>query len=153
MTDQHAGFCLVKVGDAFPNLNLLDLSDNPQNLAGLRGERLTVIAIWNSKSASGQQLYQRFVERYVQPFADASVKGIAINQGDTKKEVLEVNPPAGKFANLLDAKRDLWKSIAKARMPRVYLLDAKGKILWFDIEYSLATHRELENAVRFYLQE
>ena len=33
------------------------------------------------------------------------------------------------------------------RMPRVYVLDADGKIVWFDIEYSQSTQRELKQAI------
>jgi hypothetical protein len=34
----------------------------------------------------------------------------------------------------------------------VYLLDPQGKVLWFDIDYSLATRRELNQALRAVVQ-
>ena len=33
-----------------------------------------------------------------------------------------------------------------------FLLDAGGKILWLDLEYSRGTRRELQNAILYYLQ-
>jgi hypothetical protein len=35
----------------------------------------------------------------------------------------------------------------------VYLLDPAGKVLWFDIEYSTGSRRDLERAIRFVLGE
>jgi hypothetical protein len=32
-------------------------------------------------------------------------------------------------------------------MPRTYLLDPTGKILWFDVEYSRSTRRDLSEAL------
>ena len=39
------------------------------------------------------------------------------------------------------------------RVSRTYLLDAQGKILWLDMEYSRATRYDLRNALHFYLQK
>jgi hypothetical protein len=37
-------------------------------------------------------------------------------------------------------------------LPRTYLLDSSGKILWFDLEYSRSTRRELNQAIRYVLK-
>jgi hypothetical protein len=42
--------------------------------------------------------------------------------------------------------------VATEHLPRTYLLDAEGRILWFDLEYSRATARELINALHFFLE-
>ena len=52
------------------------------------------------------------------------------------------------FPNLLDADGKAFAQVGSERLPRTYLLDPQGKILWFDIEYSLATRRELHQALR-----
>ncbi len=36
-------------------------------------------------------------------------------------------------------------------MPRTYLVDSQGKILWFDMEYSRSTRRDLRDAIRVVL--
>jgi hypothetical protein len=58
---------------------------------------------------------------------------------------------------LLDSKGELFARIAKDPklkwMPRTYLLDAGGRILWFDVEYSRPMRRDLVEAIRVTLGE
>jgi hypothetical protein len=49
---------------------------------------------------------------------------------------------------LLDAEGRAFAEVGSEKLPRTYLVDAQGKILWFDIEYSLSTRRELHQALR-----
>jgi hypothetical protein len=50
---------------------------------------------------------------------------------------------------LLDTGRELFSKIATdGKTPRVYLLDAKGKILWFDVGFSRSARKNLLRAVR-----
>jgi hypothetical protein len=44
------------------------------------------------------------------------------------------------------------KQVATSKLPRSYLLDPSGKILWFDLEYSPTTRRDLAQAIRFTLE-
>ena len=59
----------------------------------------------------------------------------------------ELETLLGKYENeplcLIDADATYFKSVATEKLPRTYLLDQEGKILWFDIEYSQSTYREL----------
>jgi hypothetical protein len=52
---------------------------------------------------------------------------------------------------LLDAEGKALDAVATEKLPRTYLLDASGQILWFDIEYSESTRRELKNAIVWHL--
>ena len=52
------------------------------------------------------------------------------------------------FTNWLDADGNAFAQVGSQKLPRTYLLDPTGKILWFDIEYSLGTRRELNQALR-----
>jgi len=38
-------------------------------------------------------------------------------------------------------------------MPRTFLLDANGKVLWFDVEYSRAARRDLIVSIKAVLGE
>jgi hypothetical protein len=50
---------------------------------------------------------------------------------------------------LLDPHGELFNKVAKdGKMPRVYLLDAKGKVLWFDAGFSRPARENLLRAVR-----
>jgi hypothetical protein len=37
--------------------------------------------------------------------------------------------------------------VGSVALPRLYVLDPAGKIVWFDIEYSESTRRELEQTL------
>ena len=71
----------------------------------------------------------------VEPMSDAVTKTISQSR-------------AARFTNLLDADGKAFAQLGKDKLPRVYLVDPQGKILWFDIEYSLTTRRELNQALR-----
>ena len=53
---------------------------------------------------------------------------------------------------MLDPQGEYFKTVAKEKLPRVYLLDASGKILWFDIDYARAMRRDLQTAIRAVLE-
>jgi len=58
------------------------------------------------------------------------------------------------FPNLLDPKGEYFAKIASERkMPRTYLLDAQGKVLWFDLEYSNTARRDLVQGIEVALGE
>ena len=40
-----------------------------------------------------------------------------------------------------------WPKSARTPLPRIYVLDAQRRIAWFDIEYSEATRRELQQTL------
>ena len=52
------------------------------------------------------------------------------------------------FPVLLDDGGKLLGQMATDKLPRTYLLDATGKILWLDLEYSRTTRRDLLSAIR-----
>ena len=56
------------------------------------------------------------------------------------------------LVSLVDSDSKLFLQFATARVPRTYVLDKDGKILWFDIEYSQSTRRDLANALTYFLQ-
>ena len=44
---------------------------------------------------------------------------------------------------LLDPEESYFRTVATDLLPRIYVLDAQGKIAWFDGEYSETTRRNL----------
>jgi hypothetical protein len=73
--------------------------------------------------------------------------GIAVNESPEKAQATLKSVEAD-FPNLIDEDGRDFASVGSEKLPRTYLLDPKGKILWFDIEYSLGTRRELKQALR-----
>ena len=159
LTEADQKTCLIGVDDAMPDAELVDLEGQKQALAGLRGEKLTLVFFWtrgsSEFSAMGAQMALEDLEKDVhEPYADKGVEVVAVNEGDTPETVKETMDEAGiTFAGLLDPDGALFAQVAKERLPRPYLLDAEGKILWFDLEYSEATRDNLMQAIQVALAE
>lgn len=128
LSADHKAMTRVAVGDAFPEI---------AGLADKQGAKATVVAVpggpaWMNAMFAGD-LKDDFAPRY----AD---KGVTL--------VTLAGPALGdKVTSLSIDKAKLADALGEGRGPRVYVLDAAGKIAWFDIEYSMSTHRELHAAL------
>lgn len=128
LSDEHQAMCRVAVGDAFPAI---------EGLADNQGAKATVVAVpggveWMQKMLAGD-LKDDFAPKY---------------GGEGVKLVTLAGPPIGEGVASLDTDaKTLVDALGEGRGPRVYVLDASGKIVWFDIEYTLSTHRELHAAL------
>jgi peroxiredoxin len=152
---------LVDVGDAVPKGELPDLAGKLHSLSSLYGQKLTVLCFWTAGSTRRAQMeategLQDLLSDVAEPFGTKGVAVVAINVGDPADQVKKQLAEAGvTFPNLLDAKGEMFAKIATVRkfMPRTYLLDAGGRILWYDMEHSRATERDLVLGIRVALGE
>jgi peroxiredoxin len=131
--------CRVFQGQQMPDAELTDLAGNAKELKSLYGGKLTVVCFWSAGAAEGRQRIG--LRQVLADLAETTDKYKA-----PEVQVLGVNvkdPPevAGKllkeakveFANMLDPQGALFDKIGTNALPRIYLLDAGGKILWFDL--------------------
>jgi peroxiredoxin len=149
LSDAHAKLCRVKVGDTFPDLRLPAAAGHEQQLARLRGEKLSVIAFWTStKPTTVEELADLAID-VDKRFAKQGVGVVAINLGDDPKAVAALIKQSGaRFPILFDHDGAALKQLGEGKTARTYLIDAGGKILWFDLEYSCTTRRDLQQAIR-----
>ena len=54
---------------------------------------------------------------------------------------------------LMDPQGKALAQVATRYLPRTYLVDAAGKIVWFDMEYSPSTRRQLIQAIECTVDE
>jgi len=152
MTKAHQESCNVLVGDTFPDLQLADLQGQKQSLASLLGKKLTVVAFWNGRQPSAREELADLGPRIAARFAENGVAVVAINSGDETQLASELASQAGaRFANLSDPDGAALAQVGTGKIPRTYLLDSAGKIVWMDIEYSRSTRRDLNQAIHFLL--
>ena len=139
LADKDARTCLVKVGDALPEAELLDLTGTKQRLRDSYGPRLTVVFFWNAEGPYGVEQLQDMAKGLCEPFGGKGLRVVGVNCRDSAA-VARANASAAAvaFPILLDADGALLAKAAPAGPPRTYLLDASGRILWFDMEYSAA---------------
>lgn len=159
LTDALRETCLVSVGDAMPTAELAGLNGDARPLGELFGEKLTVILFWNR----GDSLYSQMAatstledlqKDVAEPYGEKGVAVVGVNVGDPPEEAKQHVEEAGAaFPNLSDPDGDFFAKVATANLPRVYLLDAEGKIIWFDLEYSQITRRNLLQAIQVELGE
>ena len=154
MSQQHADSCLVKVGDVLPAAQLADLSGQQRDLQKLLGDRLTIVFVWTAANRQSIDELRDMAERVASPLAPLGVRVVGICERDTADAAQSVCDKAGvSFPVLLDADGKYYAQLATSSIPRTYLLDSSGKILWFDIEYGGATRRDLRQALQALLPQ
>jgi peroxiredoxin len=154
MSAAHAKLCRVQVGDTFPAFELADLKGDPHALGDLLGKRLTIVLFWSATRPTALDELVDLEPRVQERFGKDGVAVLAVNCGDDPKLAAELADHAkASFVNLADPQGQALASVGTPKVPRTYLLDASGKIVWFDIEYSRTTRRELTQAIRFMLAQ
>jgi peroxiredoxin len=151
LSNEHQALCKVKVGGAMPNLELPKLGgDNAATkLAESYGKKATVIIFWRGDRRMAREQLADMEPDVLEPFADKGVAviGIAVEESAQNTQAALQKAKAS-FANLLDASGKAFAQIGSQKLPRTYVVDANGKIVWFDIEYSHATRRELKQVLQ-----
>ena len=82
-----------------------------------------------------------------------AVKIVTVNVGSEVSAVKDLTGDAAEqIVSLVDREGTLFNQFATELLPRTYIVDQQGKILWFDIEYSQSTQRSLRNALAYFLR-
>jgi hypothetical protein len=149
LSDKLKATCLVNVGDVMPD-GEFRVGNEAVALDSLYGESLTVVFFWTSgPRASNEELFGDMQKDVLERYASKGLKVVGVKVGDKPENVKEIMQKSGaKFATVEDSASQYFNRIAKSEIPRVYLLDPTGKILWFDIGYARATRRELQTALK-----
>ena len=144
----HARWCISKVGDSFPATELPSLGGASAKLSTLYGKQATVVLFWTNDRWMSRMALEDLVHGVANDYEQQQVAivGIAVGQstGAARKQLSETN---AEFPQLLDADGNALAEVGSVALPRLYVLDPAGKIVWFDIEYSESTRRELERTL------
>ena len=152
LTQAHRDTCLVTTGDAMPQALLRDSQGEPVPLLDHFGEKLTVVLFWSGANIYSVEALQVLAAEVGEPFAEQGVSLVAVNVGETAEAASEHLDQAGaEIHPLFDSDKSFMSQVASEGLPRIYLLDHEGTILWFDIEYSPSTLRQLLLGIRFVL--
>jgi len=154
LTEADEATCLAKIGDTMPDGELPDLGERTVSLAELMGERLTVVFFWTvgdtkfsglAATAALEDLEKDVFQRY----QAEGVGVIGVNENDPSEVVSKhVKDGGATFPVVLDPGGAYFAAIATERLPRLYVVDATRKILWFDLEFSETTRSSLQEAVQ-----
>jgi peroxiredoxin len=148
LTKQHEALCRVKVGDTLPEIELPKVSGGSAKLAALYGKAATVVVFWKGDRQMALDELADLGPDVVEEFGSrgVAVVGVAVNEqpADASSTIQET---AANFPQLLDADGKAFDKVGSERLPWTLVLDSDGKIVWLDLEYSLATRRELQQAL------
>ncbi len=146
--------CLVKVDDAIPDAELPRLDGQKHRLRSLLGKSLTVLFFWTSQDPRSLNGLEDLQVDVAQALASQGVAVVAVHRGDqTEPAQAMAHKARAAFPILADADGAYFAKVATEKLPRTYLLDQDGKILWFDVEYSRTTQRDLLQAIQFMLKK
>ncbi len=137
--------CRVRVGDQLPAITLPQLTGGQTELDSLRGDKATVVLFWQEDPWMSATALKDLSTDIV-PSDEVAVVGIAVKSGESDIQTL-LNEAGAKFPQLLDNDGKVFNQVGMVKLPRVYVLDATGKIAWFDLEYSESTRRELKQTL------
>ena len=152
-SQDHRESCLVFLGDSMPAGTLPDAEGKEHALLASLGKKLTVVVLWNADNPYAFDQFQEMQTELV-PLCDQGVQVVAIHVGASPPDYAQLCTDNGEgVLCLLDADQKYFAQLARRKLPRTYLLNAEGKILWLDLEYSRATRYDLRNALHYYLQK
>jgi peroxiredoxin len=150
LSKSHEALCKVKVGDVLPAIELPVVGSNDKKkLAEFYGKAATVVVFWKGDRRMTRELLADLGPDVLELFGKqgVAVVGVAVNETAASAKAA-LDKAGAKFVNWLDADGKAFARVGSVRLPRVYLIDPTGNILWFDIEYSQTTRRELHQALR-----
>jgi len=154
LSDAHRKLCLKAVGDSVGTSKVTDINGKTYELTQLLSDRLTILVFWDATSALAAEQFRRLPVDVLAKFATHRVRVIAVNVGgDLKATKTLTGDAADKIVSLVDEQKSLFHQFAKQGVPRTYLLNDQGQIVWFDTEYSLGMQRSLDNAVTYFLKK
>lgn len=142
----------IWVGDSLPDGQLQDLQGRPVPLRSLWASKWTVLVFWHSESLSGLQELQDLAKDVLPKYQDKGVQVIAVNVGEEPPVVQKTLPAeATHLPILLDADGAYFAQIVQQSpkpqielLPRTYIVDGNGKVLWLDMGYIESTLRGIE---------
>jgi len=148
LTKAHSKLCKVVVGEAFPEVKLPLLGGETTDLATLHGENATVILFWHPDRWMARTALIDLERDVVKKLATdkVAVVGIAVHQPSGAAQE-QVSKSKLTFPQLLDTQGEALAKVGTFSLPRLYVLDAEGRVVWFDIEYSEGTRRELQQTL------
>jgi PAS domain-containing protein len=98
---------------------------------------------------AAQNLLTDLQEEIAKPFASDGLQVLAIHVGDDDPALKKLVADSGiTFPVLVDRNRAYFALVAREYLPRIYLLDGQGKILWLDLAFSELSGTTRENLLQ-----
>ncbi len=149
--------CLIKVGDGLPEGELTTVDGEKKVIADMVGKGGTVIFFW---AAGDSEIAQKTVALSLADlqgdalavYGDKGLAVVAINPKDPPEKTKEILGEAKvSYPMLVDVGGSYFAKVASEELPRIYVLDATGKVVWFDVGFSEVSREALKQTLQVML--
>lgn len=149
--------CLIKVGDVLPEGELTTVDGEKKAIGEMLGKGGSVIFFWTAGSSEIAEKTVALALADLQGDAqavhgDKGLAVLAINPKDPPEKVKQILGSVDvSYPVLVDAGGSYFAKIATENLPRIYVLDATGKVVWFDVEFSEVSREALKQTLQVML--
>ncbi len=150
--------CLVRVNDTLPTFELPMSGDAVSHAFDtLKGTKATVLLVWNPDDLYSVQALETLqvdlLPKVQQAVESKTVAVLAVASATTDEGMkTAITSSQITYPVLLDADGSWCAKVTSDKPFRLFLLDATGKIVWFDIECSDSTLRDLTQGLQVLLK-
>lgn len=144
--DDLAETTLINAGDVAPDFTVEMLDGSKVTLSALQGEP-TLLIFWATWCPPCRLELSKLQEHIIDRYGD-KINVLPISRGEERAKVEEYISKMGyTFAVGLDGDQSIYRKYATNYIPRCFVIDAKGKVLYSGVGYDEAIAKEVEQNI------
>ena len=144
--DDLAETTLINAGDVAPDFTVEMLDGSKVTLSALQGKP-TLLIFWATWCPPCRLELSKLQEHIIDRYGD-KINVLPISRGEERAKVEEYISKMGyTFAVGLDGDQSIYRKYATNYIPRCFVIDAKGKVLYSGVGYDEAIAKEVEQNI------
>lgn len=144
--DDLAETTLINAGDIAPDFTVEILDGSKVTLSALQGKP-TLLIFWATWCPPCRLELSKLQEHIIDRYGD-KINVLPISRGEERAKVEEYISKMGyTFAVGLDGDQSIYRKYATNYIPRCFVIDAKGKVLYSGVGYDEAIAKEVEQNI------
>lgn len=144
--DDLAETTLINAGDVAPDFTVEMLNGSKVTLSALQGKP-TLLIFWATWCPPCRLELSKLQEHIIDRYGD-KINVLPISRGEERAKVEEYISKMGyTFAVGLDGDQSIYRKYATNYIPRCFVIDAKGKVLYSGVGYDEAIAKEVEQNI------
>lgn len=144
--DDLAETTLINAGDVAPDFTVEMLDGSKVTLSALQGKP-TLLIFWATWCPPCRLELSKLQEHIIDHYGD-KINVLPISRGEERAKVEEYISKMGyTFAVGLDGDQSIYRKYATNYIPRCFVIDAKGKVLYSGVGYDEAIAKEVEQNI------
>lgn len=144
--DDLAETTLINAGDVAPDFTVEMLDGSKVTLSALQGKP-TLLIFWATWCPPCRLELSKLQEHIIDRYGN-KINVLPISRGEERAKVEEYISKMGyTFAVGLDGDQSIYRKYATNYIPRCFVIDAKGKVLYSGVGYDKAIAKEVEQNI------